>query len=102
MKPQWHELMDFQKVKIVEGCKLAKQAEVARDLKIPRQTVSSFLSPYNQQPSPENLSHDGAPRKLTASDIRYLVHTAESKTYIPLAEIAINTTFSTVSIQTLR
>jgi len=101
MKPQRHELTDFQKGEIVEGCKLAKQAEVARDLKIPCQTVSSFLSRYDQQQSPDNLSHVGAPRKLTASDVRYLVRTAESKTHVPLTEIAVNTTFSTVSTQTL-
>ena len=47
MEPQRHELMDFQKDEIVEGCKLATQAEVARNLKIPRQTVSSFLSRYD-------------------------------------------------------
>ena len=102
MEPQRHELTDFQKGEIVEGCKLATQAEVARDLKIPRQTVSSFLSRYDQRQSPDNLPRDGAPRKLTASDIRYLVRTAESETHVPLAEIAVNTTFSTVSTQTLR
>ena len=41
------------------------------------------------------------PHKLTASDVQYLVHTAESETHVPLAEIAVNTTFSTVSTQTL-
>ena len=102
MEPQRHELMDFQKGEIVEGCKLATQAEVARDLKIPHQTVSSFLSRYDQRQSPDNLPRDDAPRKLTASDIRYLVHTAESETHVPLAEITVNTTFYTVSTQTLR
>ena len=102
MEPQCHELTDFQNGEIVEGCKLATQAEVAHDLKIPRQTVSSFLSHYDQWQSPNNLPRDGVPRKLTASDIRYLIHTAESETHVPLAEIMVNTTFSTVSIQTLR
>jgi len=101
MKPQWHELTDFQKVEIVEGCKLAKQVEVARDLKISCQTVSSFLSQYDQPQSSDNLPHDGTPHKLTASDVRYLVHTAESETHVPLAEIVVNTMFSTVSTQTL-
>jgi len=95
-------LTEFQKGEIVEGCKLATQAEVARDLQIPRQTVSSFLSRYDQRQLPDNLPHHGAPRKLTASDVQYLVRTAESETHAPLTEIAVNTTFSNVSTQTLR
>ena len=102
MEPQRHELTDFQKGEIVEGCKLAMQAEVARDLKIPRQTVSSFLSCYYQRQSPDNFLRDGAPCKLTASDIRYLVRTVESETHASLTEIAVNTMFSNVSTQTLR
>ena len=101
MEPQRYELTDFQKGEIVEGCKLAKQADVAHELKIPHQTVLSFLSRYNQRQSPNNLPRDGTPRKLTASDVRYLVCTAESETHVPLPEIAVNTTFSTVSTQTL-
>ena len=97
-----HELMDFQKGAIVEGCKFSTQAEVARDLNLPRQTVSSFLSRYDQHESADNLPCPGSPRKLTDSDIRYLVCTAKSETRVPLAEIAVNTTFSNVSTQTLR
>src|SRR5579859_4894306 len=97
-----HELTDFQKGAIIEGCKFSMQAEVARDLNLATQTVSNFLSRYDQSESADNLPRDGAPRKLTASDVRYLVRTAESETRVPLAEIAVNTTFSNVSTQTLR
>src|SRR5271169_3268442 len=100
-EPRRHELTDFQKGEIVEGCKLAKQAEVARDLKIPRQTVSSFLSRYDQRQSADNLPRDGAPHKLSAADIRYIVRTAESQTRIPFAELRVDTN-STVSVQTIR
>ena len=96
-----HELTDFQKGAIVEGCKFSTQAEVARDLSLAPQTVSSFLSRYEKRKSVDNLPRPGSPRKLTESDIRYLVRTAESETHVPLAEIAVNTTFSKVSTQTL-
>ena len=97
-----HELTDFQNGAIVEGCKFSTQAKVAHDLNLAPQTVSSFLSRYDQRKSADNLPRPGSPRKLTESDIRYLVRTAESETHVPLAEIAINTTFSNVSTQTLR
>lgn len=97
-----YELTDFQKGAIVEGCKFSKQAEVARDLHLPPQTVSSFLSRYNKRKSADNLPRPGSPRKLTESDVHYLVHTVKSETRVPLTEIAINTTFSNVSTQTLR
>ena len=64
--------------------------------------MSSFLSRYDQRQSPDNFPRDGAPCELTASDIQYLVRTAESETHVPLAEIAVNTTFSNVSTQILR
>ena len=100
--PERHELTEFQKGEIVEGCKVHKQAEVAQELGIPRRTVSSFMSRYRQRKSPTNLPHPGAPRKLSRSDIQYLVRTVESDTKMPLAEIPINTTFANVSTRTIR
>ena len=100
--PERRELTEFQKGEIVEGCKVHKQAEVARELGIPRRTVSSFMSRYRQRKSPTNLPHPGAPRKLSRSDIQYLVRTVESDTKMPLAEIPINTTFANVSTRTIR
>ena len=64
--------------------------------------MSGFLSRYDQRKSADNLPRLDCPRKLTNSDIRYLICTIESETHAPLAEIAINTTFFNVSTQTLR
>ena len=97
-----HELTDFQKGEIVEGCKIYTQAEVARELNIRPRTVSSFMSCYQKRKSHINLQRHGAPRKLSKSDIRYLVRTAESDTKQPLAEISVNSTFADVSTQTIR
>ena len=79
-----HELTDFQNGAI-EGCKFSRQVKVTRDLNLFCQTVSTFLSRNDEWKSDQ---------KLTESDVRYLVHTAESETHVPLAEIAVNTTFS--------
>ena len=97
-----HELTDFQKGEIVEGCKVYKQSEVARELNIPKRTVSSFMSCYQRRKSYTNLLRHGAPRKLSKADIRYIVHTVESDTKMPLTEISVNTTFADVSAQTIR
>jgi transposase len=97
-----HELTEFEKGEIIEGCKFFKQAEVAHDLEISPQTIATFLSRTKKRKSTNNLPRPGAPRKLTNSDVHYLVRTAESETHVPLAEIAVNTTFSNVSVQTLR
>lgn len=96
------ELTDFQKGEIIEGAKFSSHAEIARDLQIPRRTVSSFLSRSVQRKSINNLPRVGAPRKLSHSGIRYLIRTAESETRVPLAELSLNNTFGNVCTQTLR
>jgi len=103
MNPQHerHELTEFQKGEIIEGTKFSSHSEIARDLKIPRRTVSSFLSRSRQRKSVNNLPRAGAPRKLSQSGIRYLVRTAESETRVPLAELSLNTAFANVSTRTL-
>jgi len=98
---EYYKLINFQNGAIVEGCKFSTQAEVAHDLNFFRQTVFSFLSCYNEWKSADNLPCPESPRKLTELDIHYLVCTAELETHIPLAEIAVNTTFFNISIQTL-
>ena len=90
-----HELTDFQKG---EGCKFSIQAEVAHDLNLAPQMVSSFLSRYDQYESADNLPPPGSLQKLINSDVHYLVHTAESETHVPLVKIAINITFFNVLI----
>jgi hypothetical protein len=96
------QLTDFQKGEIVALRDSMSHREIGRELDIPHRTVSSFLERYDQRKSADNLPHPGAPRKLSTADIRYLVRTVESETRVPLAEIPVNTTFSNVSIRTIR
>ena len=63
------------------------QAEISRQLKIPPQKVSAFLQQFRKCDSIENLPHPGAPRKTTSTAERYIVHTADSNSRIPLAEL---------------
>ena len=95
-----HELTDFQKGEIVEGRKFSSHAEIARNLTIPRRTVSGFLTNYDQRATSDNLHRSSRLRKLSESDIRYLVQRAESDTDVPLKEISINA-FPDVSTRTL-
>ena len=69
-------------------------------MNIPWQTIHSFLSRYDQREIPDNLARPGRPQKPSASDVRYLVRTAESNTDVPLKEISVNA-FSDVSTRTL-
>jgi transposase len=96
------QLTDFQKGEIVALRDSMSHREIGRQLDIPHRTVSSFLERYDQRKSADNLPHPGAPRKLSTADIRYLVRTVESETRVPLAEIPVNTTFSNVSVRTIR
>ena len=94
-----HELTDFQKGEIVEGRKFSSHAEIACDLTILRRTVSGFLINYDQRTTSNNLYRFGRPRKLSESDIRYLLRRAESDTDVLLKEISINA-FPDISIHT--
>jgi hypothetical protein len=94
-----HELTEFQKGQIVEGRKFSSPSKIAHDLNIPRQTIDSFLSRYDQRETPDNLPRPGRPQKLCASDVHYLVRTAESDTDVPLKEISVNA-FPDVSTRT--
>ena len=100
LEHEHHELTEFQNGQIVEGPKFSLSSKIARDLNIPRQTIDSFLSHYDQREIPDNLPPPGRPQKLCASDVRYLVHTAESNTDVPLKEISVNG-FPDVSKRTL-
>jgi len=90
------ELTDFQKGEIVALRVSKSHREIGHQLGIPHRTVSSFLELYDQRNLINNLPHPGAPHKLSAADIRYIVRTAESQTRIPLAELRVDTN-STVS-----
>ncbi len=75
-----HELTEFQKGEIIEGAKFSSHAEIAGDLKIPRRTVSNFLSRATRRKSVNNLPYAGILRKLSQSGICYLIPIVESET----------------------
>src|SRR5947207_7687373 len=99
--PQRTELTDFQKGEIIALRKLMSHREIGRRLDIPHHTISSFLTRFDLRQSIENLLRPGAPQKLSESDKRYIVHTAELNTRVPLAELQKQTNCN-VSEQTLR
>ena len=70
-------------------------------MSIPHETISAFLSRYRELGTINNLLHPGRSRKITESDNRYIVRTAESSTRIPMAELRVDTNIN-VSEQTLR
>jgi len=94
-------LSDFQKGQIEGRRESMSHAEIGRQLGIPRSTVTSFLSHFDDRNSMENLSHPDAPRKTTPATDRYIVCSAESETRAPLTELRIQTN-SNVSEQTIR
>jgi len=93
-------LTEFQKGEIVGLRRSMSQRAIGRELDIPHRTVSSFLQRFDIRHSMENLPFPGGPRKTSVSTDRYIVHTAESETRIPLAELHVETN-SNVSERTL-
>ena len=96
-----HELTDFQKGEIVGMRRSSSPTKISRELDIPQQTISSFLQRFNERGSIDNLKHPGRPRKTSAREDRYVIHTAESETRIPLKELR-DKTNRDVSEQTVR
>ena len=71
---------------------MMSQAEIGKELNIPRRTVSGFLQRLHQ----ENLPRIGRRRKSSNSDERYLVYAPEVDTDQMLKELC------NVSIQTIQ
>src|SRR5216117_2095866 len=61
--------------------------EMSRELGIPRPTISTFLKRLDDRESIENIHPPGRPRKTSTASDRYIVHTAESETRVPLAKL---------------
>ena len=99
--PERHELTDFQKGEIVGLRGLLPQTKIGCKLGIPQQTISSFLHRVDECDSIDNLQRAGRPRKTSALDDCYLVHTAESETHVPLKELCDQTNLD-ISEQTIR
>jgi Transposase/DDE superfamily endonuclease len=84
---QCNRLTDFQKGQIDALRPYFSHHEIASQLGIPRRTVSSFLKRLDERESIENIPPPGRPRKTSISDDRYIVHTAELETRVPLTEL---------------
>jgi transposase len=97
---QRKELTDFQKGEIEALRPYFSHGEISKQLNIPRRTVSSFIQRTQQRQSIENLPHPGRPRKISNTDIRYLVHVAESEIRIPFKELPRETNID-ISIRTI-
>jgi transposase len=94
------ELTDAQKGAILALESLYSHAKIGAKLNIPRTTITSFLSRTRERGSIENLSRPGRPRRLSDTDVRYLVRNAESETRVPFKELK-NLTNMEVSEQTM-
>ena len=103
MLPAQHrqQLTAFQKGQIEGRRHTMSHAGVGRELGIPRRTITSFLSRFDEHGTIENLPRPGAPRKTSAAGDRYIVRTAESETRLPLAELRVQIN-EDVSEQTIR
>ena len=93
-------LTDFQKREIVALIDLMSHRDIGIRLNIPHQTVTSFLKRLATRGSVENIHHPDTPRKISNSDDRYIICTAERNTRIPLAKLHAET-ISNISEQTL-
>jgi len=96
-----HELTDFQKGEIIALASHFSRSNISRQLWVPRQTVSSFLTRYNKRGSIENIQHCGRPRKTSSADDQHIVNIAESHSRVPLTEIKDLTNLD-ISKQTIR
>ena len=94
------ELTDFQKREIVALIDLMSHRDIGIRLNIPYQIVTSFLKRLATRGSIENIHHPDASRKTSNSDDRYIVHTTERNTRIPLAKLRAET-INNISEQTL-
>src|SRR5947207_3724235 len=81
------ELTDFQKGEIVALIDLMSHRDIGIRLNISHQIVTSFLKRLATRGSVENIHRPDAPWKTFNSDDRYIVHTAERNTRIPLTKL---------------
>jgi len=98
---QYNRLTDFHKGKIDALRPYFSHHEIASQLGIPQRTVSSFLKRLDERESIENIPPPGRPRKTSISDDRYIVHSAELETRVPLRELQRDVGLN-VSQQTIR
>ena len=85
--PKEHELTDFQKGEILALEPHFSHEDIGTQLRIPRQTITDFLTRYRKRQSIENLPRPGRPRKTSNITNRWLVRNAESDTRVPFQEL---------------
>ena len=75
--------------------------EIGRELHVPRQTISSFLTRLKSRHSSENLSRPGRPRITTKAQDKRIIATAETNTRVPFASLQniVNVPASTSTIR---
>ena len=85
------ELSEFQKGEIVVLSDLYSHREIGCQLDFRDSTVNTFLNCYTDRKNYNNLHYTGGPHKTTLSDDHYLIHSAESNTGQPLAQLHLDT-----------
>ena len=75
--------------------------EIGRELHIPHQTVSSFLTRLNTRHASENLSRPGRPRITTKAQDKCIIAAAETNTRVPFTSLQniVNVPASTSTIR---
>jgi len=75
--------------------------EIGRELHIPHQTVSSFLTRLETRHSSENLPRSGRPRITTKAQDRRIIAAFQANTHVPFAALQniVNIPASTTTIR---
>src|SRR5579859_1508711 len=95
------ELSEWDKGRIEGRSEYMTDIEIGRELHIPCQTVSSFLTRLETRQSSENLPRPGRPRITTKAQDKRIITAAETNTRVPFASLQniINIPASTSTIR---
>ena len=81
------ELSEWDKGRIEGRSVSMTDAEIGRELHIPRRTVSNFLTRLKNRQSSENLHRHGRPRITTEAQDKRIIAAAETNTHVPFASL---------------
>ena len=95
------ELNEWEKGRIEGRTEYMTDREIGRELRIPRQTISSFLTRLKSRHSSKNLPRPGRPRITTEAQNKRIIAAAETNTHVPFASLQniVNVPVSTSTIQ---
>jgi len=95
------ELNELEKGRIEGRTEYMTDREIGRELRIPRQTISSFLTRLKSRHSSKNLPRPGRPRITTEAQNKRIIAAAETNTHVPFASLQniVNVPVSTSTIQ---